>query len=101
MLAAVLSNSYLLPKYKEAELHVSSVKAIISIKENAVHELWSHYDFLVDDQVFMRGDHIEIAMLSKGIYRYLRYANMLLRQDRLLIYAMKVILTSLSWWQGC
>jgi len=70
VLATALSNSYLLPKYKETELHISSVKAVISIKENAVHELWSHYNSLAD-QVFMRGNHIEIQGLYTEIERYL------------------------------
>ncbi|KLO11463.1 hypothetical protein SCHPADRAFT_469133 [Schizopora paradoxa] len=47
VLAGLLSASYLLPKYKEDELHFSSLKAVISIKDNEVHEFWSHYKSLI------------------------------------------------------
>lgn len=40
-LADVLHDSYLVPKYKERELHTLCSKAIISIKDNEVHEFWS------------------------------------------------------------
>jgi len=41
--ADILNVSYLVPKYKERELHQASVKAVISIKDNEVHEFFYHY----------------------------------------------------------
>ncbi len=41
--AEILSASYLVPKYKERELHLASVKAVISIKDNEVHEFFYRY----------------------------------------------------------
>lgn len=47
LLVGVRSHPYLLPKYKESELYLSSIKAVISIKDNEIHELWSHYSQLM------------------------------------------------------
>lgn len=77
MLATILSHSYLLPKYKETELRVSSVKAIISIKENEVHELWSQYDSLVGRLNINREDYYVIERLHEGLERYLRCAKII------------------------
>ena len=40
VLAGVLRKSYLSPEYSEQELHVASSKALISIKDNKVHDFW-------------------------------------------------------------
>ncbi|KLO09535.1 hypothetical protein SCHPADRAFT_562249 [Schizopora paradoxa] len=43
-LAHVLRNSYLSPKYKEKELFSLSSKAVVSIKDNEVHEFWMDFN---------------------------------------------------------
>jgi len=44
--ADILCVSYLVPKYEEEELHQASVKAVISIKDNEVHEFFYRYSRL-------------------------------------------------------
>ncbi len=68
--ADILSASYLAPKYKEEELHHASVKAVISIKDNEVHEFFYRY-FQSEDE-----DGSEKQNLNQ-VRVYLRYANKL------------------------
>ncbi|KLO08988.1 hypothetical protein SCHPADRAFT_586305 [Schizopora paradoxa] len=38
---SILKSKYLIPKYEERELHLSCHKAIVSIKEAEIHNIWS------------------------------------------------------------
>ncbi len=68
--ADILNVSYLVPKYKEEELHHASVKAVISIKDNEVHEFFYRYSQM------KYGDREEGRDLSQ-VRVYLRCANKL------------------------
>ena len=54
--ANILHPSYLIPKYKEHELHIRSYKTIISVKESEVYELFLRYRNI--------GDYILWAYMS-------------------------------------
>ncbi len=43
VLAGILNDSYLVPMYKERELHISSAKAVIAIKDHEIYEIWSQF----------------------------------------------------------
>ncbi len=70
MFANILNVSYLVPKYKEQELHLASGKAVISIKDNEVHEFFYRYSRMD------YGDR-EKKQNSNQVRVYLRCANKL------------------------
>ena len=62
---------YLSPKYSEPQLRLASAKALISVKNNEVHEVWSRFRHLTalsgpSSRPMPYRDE-EIASLSKSI----------------------------------
>lgn len=78
-LAVVLRDSYLSPRYKENELRVSSLKAVISIKDNEVHEFWSYYRNLMRSVSMRRfkPNNPDVLRFERRLAAYLRYTAIL------------------------
>lgn len=76
-LASVLHDSYLIPKYKEQELHVSSSKAVISIKDNEVHEFWTNFNegYVNSGQYYKSDSGQDTLRFQNRIAMYLRYVG--------------------------
>ncbi len=71
---------YLSPAYSEPQLYLASAKALISVKNNEVHTVWSRFRHLTTtsspttDRSEPGRDGNEVAILSKSIRRFIRYA---------------------------
>lgn len=68
--AGVLYKSHLAPKYKEPELRIACSKALISIKDNQVHDLW-----LRMQGALVSLDDRRVWAIEKECMSYLRYLN--------------------------
>lgn len=90
MLSVVLRDSYLVPKYKERELHVSCCKAKIAVKENEVHEFWLRFDqsYLHNMSYPRQWNDKDDVWFKDQASQYLGCANTLLPYPSSLIYAM-------------